>query len=131
MPLNFVISAIPQQKYVHIDHYWRKVEGILKDDGTFKYAELFLLFKLFLSLSHGSSAPERYFWINKYLLQVHGSSTSEKPIEAVRFVKDEICRNGGVRKFPINRKLCSSVIGAHGIYVADLEAERTQRKGRT
>ena len=32
-----------RSKYVPIDHYWRKVGGILKDDGTFKYAQLFLL----------------------------------------------------------------------------------------
>ena len=62
--------------------------------------------------------------INKYLLQVHGSSTSEKTIEAFRFVKDEVCRVGGIMKFPINRELLSSVKGAHGRYVADLEAER-------
>ena len=66
--------------------------------------------------------------INKYLLQVHGSSTSEKTIEAFRFVKDEICRVGGIMKFPINRELLSSVKGAHGRYVADLEAERELRE---
>ena len=31
-------------------------------------------------------------------------------------------------KFPINGELLSSVNGAHGIYVADLEAERELRK---
>ena len=66
--------------------------------------------------------------INKYLLQVHGSSTSEKTIEAFRFVKDENCRVGGIMKFPINRELLSSVKGAHGRYVADLEAERELRE---
>ena len=109
----------------------KKVGGILKDDGTFKYARLFLLVKLVLSISHGNSVPERGFSINKYLLQVHGSSTSEETIEALRFVKEEICCVGGVMKFPINRELPSSVKGAHGKYVADLEAKRTQRKGRT
>ena len=117
-----------RSKYVRIDHYWRKVGGILKDDGTFKYAQLFLLVKLLLSISHGNSVPERGFSINKYLLQVHGSSTSEKTIEALRFVKDEICRVRGVMKFRINRELLSSIKGAHGRYVADLEWERELRE---
>ena len=81
-------------------------------------------FKLLLSISHGSSVLERGFSINTYLLQVHGSSTSEKTIKAFRFVKDEICCVGIVMKFSINRELLSSVKGAHGRYVADLEAER-------
>ena len=67
-----------RSKYVRIDHYWRKVGGILKDDGTFKYAQLFLLIKILLSINHGNSNSERSFSINKYLLQVHGSSPSKK-----------------------------------------------------
>ena len=117
-----------RSKYVRIDHYWRKVGGILKDDGTFKYAQLFLLVKLLLSISHGNSVPERGFSTNKYLLQVHGFSTSEKTIEALRFVKDEIYRVGGVMKFPTDRELLSYVKGAHGRCVADLEAERELRE---
>ena len=35
-----------RSEYVCIDHYWRKVGGILKDGGTFKYAQLFLLVHL-------------------------------------------------------------------------------------
>ena len=85
---------------------------------------VFLLVKLLLSISHGNSVPERGFSINTYLLQVHGFSTSEKKIKAIRFVKYEICRVGSVMKFPINRELLSSVKGAHGRYAADLEAER-------
>ena len=98
--------------------------GILKDDGTFKYAQLFLLVKLLLSINHGNSLPERGFLINKYLLQVHGSSTSEKALKALRFGKDEIYCVVDVMKFPINRELFSSVKGAHGRYAADLEVER-------
>ena len=107
-----------------IDHYWRKVGRILKDGSTFKYAQLFLLAKLLFSIDYGNSVPERNFSINKYLLQVLGFSTTEKTIEALRFERDEICRVGGVMKFPVNRKLLSSVKGAHGRYVGDLEAER-------
>ena len=48
-------------KYVCINHYWRKVGGILKDDGTFKYAQLFLLVKLLLSISHVTVSPREVF----------------------------------------------------------------------
>ena len=39
---------------------------------------MLLLVKLLLSISDGNSVPERGFSINTYLLQVHGSSISEK-----------------------------------------------------
>ena len=89
---------------------------------------MFLLFKLPVSITHGNSVPERGFSINKYLLQVHGFATSEKAIEALRFVKDKNCRVGGVMKFPINRELLSFVKRAHGRYVAYLEVERELRE---
>ena len=52
----------------------------------------------------------------------------KKKIKAIRFVKYEICRVGSVMKFPINRELLSSVKGAHGRYVADLETEGELRE---
>ena len=70
-----------------------------------------------------TASPREVFSVTKYLLQVHGFSTLEKTIEALKFVKDEICRVGGIMKFKINTELLSSVKDAHGRYVADLEAE--------
>ena len=42
----------------------------------------------------------------------------------MRFVKDEVCRVGGVTYFPISHKLISSVKSAHSKYVADLEMQK-------
>ena len=84
--------------------------------------------KLLLSIGRGNSVPERSFSINKFLLQVHGSASSEKTIEALRFERDEICHVGGVMKFPVNRELLASVNSAHRRYVADLEAEGELRE---
>ena len=111
-------------QFIRIDHYWRKIGKILSDDGLQKYTHLICLVKCILSLSHGNSTPGRGFSINKYILEVHGNSTSEKTLESLRFVKDDVCRVGEVANFPISGKLISSVKNAHSKYVADLEMQK-------
>ena len=108
-------------QFIRIDHYWRKIGKILSDDGLQKYTHLICLIKCILSLTHRNSTPEQGFSINKYILEVHGSSSSEKTLESLRFVKDEACRVAGVTNFPISRELISSVKIAHSKYVAHLE----------
>ena len=89
-----------------------------------KYTHLICLVKCILSQSHGNSTPGRGFSINNYILEVHGNLTSEKALESLRFVKDDVCRVGEVANFPISRKLISSVKNAHSQYVADLEMQK-------
>ena len=47
-----------KSQYIFIDHYWRKIEKNLKDDGTFEYPQLLALVKLFFSMSCGSCPRE-------------------------------------------------------------------------
>ena len=54
-------------KILRIDKYWSKVGKILNESGNLKYPQLFQLAKAVLSLSHGNSAPQRSFFINKIL----------------------------------------------------------------
>ena len=63
-----------------------------------------------LSLSHGNSTPERGFSLSKRLLDLHGYSTYEETIIALRMVKDELLRVDGGLKFPITRELLESVL---------------------
>ena len=85
-------------------------------------------------MSHGNSTPERGFSINKLLLAVHWYSTYEDTIIALRMVKDELLRVGGVLKFPITRELFDSVSASWSKYEADrlarLQAENAERKKR-
>ena len=87
-----------------------------------------------ISLSHGNSTPERGFSINNLLLAVHGYSTYEDTITALRMVKDELLHVGGVLKFPITRELFDSVSASWSKYEADrlarLQAENAERKKR-
>ena len=46
--------------------------------------------KCVLSISHGNSAPENGFSINKHILDIYGHSLKEDTIEALRVVKDAI-----------------------------------------
>ena len=57
------------------------------NDGKVKYPFLVCLFRLILSFSHGNSAPENDFSINKLLLEIHGSSLEKETIEVIRIVK--------------------------------------------
>ena len=85
-----ICGLAPVQKYpskfLRINKYWSKVGKKLNESGNLKYPQLFQLAKAVLSLSHGNSAPERVFSINKMLLDVHDRSMGEDTIFALRFV---------------------------------------------
>ena len=81
----------------------------MKDESRqLKYLQLFALVKCVLSISHGNTIPEQGFSINKYLLSIHGTSTSNETIIAWRLVKDFILV-GGYMKFSVNKNLILSV----------------------
>ena len=92
-----------------IDDFWEKIDSLRDNKGSQKYPQLVALMKCVLSLSHGNSTPERGFSINKLILGIHGYSTYEDTLTALRFVKDE---------------LLSDVKAAHSRY----EADRVARK---
>ena len=85
-------------------------------------------------MSHGNNTPERGFSVNKRLLDVHDYSTYEDTIIALRMVKDELLRVGGVLEFPITRELLDSLSASWSNCEADRLArpqeENAQRKKR-
>ena len=93
-----------------------------------KYLQLFAFVKCVLSISHGNSIPEWGFSIDKYLLSVHGTSTSNETIIALHLVKDHLILIGGYMKFSINRNLILSVKRTRQKYQQDLEAKRLLRE---
>ena len=62
------------------------------------------------TLSHGNADPKRGFSINKYLLVVHGGSTSEKTIQVVRFVKDFISLKGGEKNVKVSKPMLTECL---------------------
>ena len=107
-----------------IDEYWKSV-GKMKDESRqLKYLQLFALVKCVLFISQGNSIPEWGFSINKYLLSIHGTSTSNETIIALRLVKGHLILIGGYMKFSINRDLILSVKTARQKYQQDQEAKR-------
>ena len=48
--------------------------------------------------------PERVFSLSKLILEVHGYSTYEDTLIALRLVKDELLRVGGETNFPITKE---------------------------
>ena len=65
---------------------------------------------------------------------MHGFSTYEDTITALRMVKDELLRVGDVLEFPITRELLDSVSASWSKYKADrlarLQSENAERKKR-
>ena len=70
-----------------------------------KYLKLTALGKRVPFISHANTDSERGFLLNKTLLNVHGASVASETIEAVRFVKDLIVRNGGLAKIQVTRSM--------------------------
>ncbi|XP_065681343.1 uncharacterized protein LOC136094973 [Hydra vulgaris] len=112
--------------------YWEKsfqhsglpITKTLNDSGSPKFPNIISLFKVVSSLSHGNSAPENGFSINKHIIQLHGTSLDPKTIEALRFVKHTILSFGFIIDIPITKSFIQSVKFAHSSYKADLEAKR-------
>ena len=84
-------------------------------DGSLKYSKLTALVKSVLYLRH--SDPERGFSVNKTLLSVYGASLGEGTIEAVKFVKDFIIRNGGLSNIQVIRPMIGSSQNAKQCYL--------------
>ena len=75
--------------------------------------------KCILSLSHGNSAPERGFSINKLILKVHGYSTYKDTLRALWLVKDELLQVGGETKFPITKEILADIKASYTRSEAD------------
>ena len=91
-----------------IDEYWKSVGKIKYEKGQLKYPQLLALIKCVLSISHANIILERGFSINKYLLSIHATSTSNETIIAWRLVEDFILL-GGYMTFSVNKNLILSV----------------------
>ena len=81
-----------ESKYkVDIDTLVVSLEKEIVDNaGSPKFPSIASLFKIVSSFSHGNSAPENGFSINKCMIQMHGTALNSDTIEALRFVKDII-----------------------------------------
>ena len=61
-------------------------------------------------------------------MDIHGSSTSEETIEAIRIVKDYIINASGVQNIQITKGLLASCSSASAKYKAFLDAKREQER---
>ena len=103
------------------------LQKLNSSDGQPKYPSLVSLFKLVLSISHGNSAPENGFSINKAMLDIHGYSLGESTVEALQFVST-IWKYSSILDIPITRSLLDNVKDSRKRYMADLEAQRATEK---
>ena len=119
-----------EYKYWNIDKFWSDMADI-KDStsGALKYLKLSkLALHCLLVLPHGNSDLERCFSINKNILKVHGYSTKEDTLIALRFINDVLIFKGGHLKIDLSRDLFTSCRGARSSDVAFLEAQKLEQE---
>ena len=73
------------------------------------------------TLSHGQSAVERGFNINKHTLL---NNLKDATLTSLRSVYDEIISHGSIRSFPIDNSLLLSCNSAGTRYENDLEQRK-------
>ena len=93
-----------------------------------KSAHLWTLVKCLLTLSHGNADPERGFSLNKFLLDIHGSSIHNSTIESNRLVKDFLHHSGGTNNVEITKEMIISSRGARFRYEAYLQEKKRQEE---
>ena len=93
-----------------------------KGKGSFQ--TLWLLAACVLSLPHGNAEPERGFSINKSILNIHGYSTKNETIVALRLVKDFIIERGGVEEIKVSKEMLRSCDRARERYSIFLEQQK-------
>ena len=87
--------------------------GLIKDENEkLKFRSLSLLMLAICTLSHGNADFERGFSISKYTLNIYGSSTSRKTIEALPLVKDYIILHVGVNDMNISKAMIKECLEA-------------------
>ena len=119
-----------EYKYRNIDDFWSDMANNMDNTtGAIKYPKLSkLALHCLLVLPHGNSDPERGFSINKNILKIHGYSTKEDTLIALRFIKYTLILKGGHLKIPLSKDLFVSCRGARSSYLAFLEAQRSEKE---
>ena len=116
------------QKVFCIDTLLNSLQKMCNESGKAKYPMLTSFFKIAGSLSHGNSAPENGFSINKFCIDVHGCSIHGDTLEAIRVTKDTILSYGSILDIPITRRFLQSVSMARERYNADWKVRVSLKK---
>ena len=107
-----------------LDMLINSLKDIVDESGLPKFPLIVSMFQAVAFISHGNSAPESGFSINKYMLKLHGNSLAPDTMEAIRFVKDTILSYGGFLEVPVTKPLLESAKLTYSRFNADLEAKR-------
>lgn len=62
------------------------------------------------------------------MLDIHGATTSEDTIEALRLVKDFVIRSAGIENINISKSMIKDCQNSHQLYTAKLNEEKCQKR---
>lgn len=82
------------------------------------------LSKCILTLSHGNSAPESGFSLNKSILDVYGRSLDDETLVSLRTIKNVCIGSGGYLNIDITSALIKSTKQSYQKYNAAIEEKR-------
>lgn len=80
-------------------------------------------------LSHGNSASERGFIINKNILENNKIALDEDTVCTIKMIKGYLAHIGGIENFTINREIIKTVKNSHKKYLEYLDKKNRKRKG--
>ena len=98
--------------------------------GVSKYKNLYTLaVHCVFVIPHGNAEPERgFFYKQTFLLSIHGSSTKEDTLIALRFVKGGLIRIGGLQNLVVTKDLIKCCHEARNKYQESLRMEREKKE---
>ena len=92
-----------------------------------KYANLKVLIKAALSISHGQADVEHGFFVDKLLVTENRVPLKKKTIIALRTIKDIINTYDNINSIPILQKLLQEFHTAHAAFEIDLAAKKEEK----
>ena len=103
-----------------MDAFYHKLIG-----GQAEYADLFLVVKFVMILSHGNASVESGFSVNGDMLI---ENLHEESLVAQRQVYDGVRSLGGLVKVKIDKRMQQYARGAHSRYQAAMQAKKVVQK---
>ena len=112
----------PNGRVASVDEYWSWVATQKDGLGNPKYNNLMVVVKAALCISHGQADVERWFSVNKHVVNEARVNLKQHTISALRSVKDVVNKHKDVEQIPVSRDLIRRFRGAHAAYAAYLSS---------
>ena len=116
------------QKFIRVDHFWRKVDDLKDVMGERKFPSIMKVVKAALILGHGNAEVERGFSESGKSVTDERVRLSEASVNGIRATNDGLKAFKGPGSVPITKQLLQLGRSAHAHYVMRLDKERKEKE---